>query len=156
MDRNSRRLLLTALLAIILAATLSLNISDQISGYISVYTGYNHNLDYNYFHIEEFVTDHSDYFKVVPSESITPCIDAFKETYYIDNSMIQSILSHENVLDVHPVFIFSVSGKDSINNKISFDVLVVEPSILEVFEGDALEYTCMVHQRLASGLTPYE
>jgi hypothetical protein len=139
MGRNTRLLLLTALLIIISAITLSLNTSDQLSGYVSVYTGYNHNLDYNYFHIEEFITDNPDYFSKVPAESITPCLEAFKESYYIDNTLIQDILHHENVVNVHPAFIFSVSGKDSINNSISFDVLAVEPTIIEVFKDDGVE-----------------
>lgn len=118
---------------------LSQNTPEKISGCVTVYTGYNHNIDYNYFHIEEFISEHPDYFTIVPAESITPCVDAFHEAYYINTNMIQNVLIHKNVVDVHPVFIFSVSGKDPENNTISFDVLAVESSIMEVFENDAFE-----------------
>lgn len=139
MDRDSRLLFGVFLVIILLALAISLNTPERINGYIRVYTGYNHNLDYNYFHIKEFISDNPDYFSTIPLDSITPCVEAFEESYYIDNSMIQHILDRENVVDVHPVLIFSVAGKTSEFNSFSFDVCAVEPSIIEVFEADDLE-----------------
>ncbi len=138
MDRKSSFFLLS-LAVIVLAILYSHNASDEIGGYITVYSGYSHNLDYNYFHIQEFINEHPDYFSIIPPDSITPCIDAFRETYYINNTMIQQIQSQENVVSIHPVFIFSISGKDHENNTIGLDVVAVEPSIMEVYENDALD-----------------
>ena len=139
MHKDLKLLFGIIIMIVLLAYVKSLNTSETIRGYISVYTGYNHNLDYNYFHIEEFITENPDYFSIVSPESILPCIEAFEGAYYIDNSMIQPIIEHENVVDVHPVFIFSVSGKDSENNSFSFDVAAVESSIIEVFENEGIE-----------------
>jgi hypothetical protein len=129
-----------------------------VGGVISVYTGYSHNLDYNYFHIEEFICENPDYFSIVSPESITPCVEAFEGAYYINKSGIQSILEYENVVGVHPAILFSLGGNASekhistFNNyrvsvglkpvdsdTFGFMVAAVEPSIFMVFESDLVD-----------------
>ena len=132
-------LFLLSLTIILLAVIYSQNASEKIGGYITVYTGYTGSIDYNYFHIQTFINEHPDYFSIISPNSITPCIDTFHETYYINNTMIQRIQSQENVVSIHPAITFSISGKDPENNTISFDLVAFEPSIIEVYENDALD-----------------
>jgi len=86
---------------------------NKFTGYIALFTGGIGNLDFNYFHIEEFIENNFQYFNNISLEDVMICQEFFEKAYCITKTDIEKILSQGEITDIYPAFIFSTNVKVS-------------------------------------------